>query len=116
MLISVYIIGHRFVSKVCSYIREEKCLIDVVGTYPLLLCWQCRDTACRVRIIVFVSRFYLPLRPLRSLREVCLIAVMIFFARRLRGERRVLFADVFHAGAGGVANFVTTRVRRGESD
>ena len=48
------------------------------------------------------------LRPLRSLREVCLRAVMSFFARRLRRERRVLFADVFHAGAGGVANFVTT--------
>ena len=31
------------------------------------------------------------LRPLRSLREVCLRAVMSFFARRLRRERRVLY-------------------------
>ena len=35
VMISAYIIGHRFVSKVGSYIREEKCWIDVVGTYPL---------------------------------------------------------------------------------
>ena len=57
------------------------------------------------------------LRPLRSLREVCLRAVMSFFARRLRRERRVfLFSLAYYAGAGGVANFVTTRERRGESD
>ena len=31
------------------------------------------------------------LRPLRSLREVCLKAVMSFFARRLRRERRVFY-------------------------
>ena len=37
---------------------------------------------------------------------------MSFFARRLRRERRVLFSLVYYAGAGGVANFVTTRVRR----
>ena len=36
-------------------------------------------------------RFYSPLRPLRSLREVCLRAVMSFFARRLRRERRVFY-------------------------
>ena len=34
------------------------------------------------------------LRPLRSLREVCLRAVMSFFARRLRRERRVFFFSV----------------------
>ena len=32
-----------------------------------------------------------------------------FFARK---ERKVLFPLVFHAGAGGVANFVTTRERK----
>ena len=37
-----------------------------------------KDTARRVRIIDYVSRFYSPLRPLRSLREVCLRAVMSF--------------------------------------
>ena len=31
------------------------------------------------------------LRPLRSLREVCLRAVMSFFARRLRRERGVFY-------------------------
>ena len=55
------------------------------------------------------------LRPLRSLREVCLRAVMSFFARRLRRERRVFLVSLaYNAGAGGVANFVTTdRGRRG---
>ena len=35
-----------------------------------------------------------------------------FFARRVRKVRKVLFPLVFHAGAGGVANFVTTRERK----
>ena len=35
-----------------------------------------------------------------------------FFARRVRKGRKVLFPLVFHAGAGGVANFVTTRERK----
>ena len=35
-----------------------------------------------------------------------------FFARKGRKERKVLFPLVFHAGAGGVANFVTTRERK----
>ena len=34
------------------------------------------------------------------------------FARKERKERRDLFSFVFHAGAGGVVNFVTTRGRR----
>ena len=47
-------------------------------------------------------------RILRSLREIKMIRA-IFFARK---ERKVLFPLVFHAGAGGVANFVTTRERK----
>ena len=35
-----------------------------------------------------------------------------FFAGRVRKGRKVLFPLVFHAGAGGVANFVTTRERK----
>ena len=35
-----------------------------------------------------------------------------FFARRVRKGRKVLFPLVFHAGAGGIANFVTTRERK----
>ena len=35
-----------------------------------------------------------------------------FFARRVRKGRKVLFPLVFHADAGGVANFVTTRERK----
>ena len=51
------------------------------------------------------------LRPLRPLREAIKIRA-IFFARRGRKERRVLFPFVYHACAEGVANFVTTRVRK----
>ena len=36
----------------------------------------------------------------------------LFFSRKDRKERKVLFPLVFHACAGVVANFVTTRVRR----
>ena len=54
--------------------------------------------------------FCFPLRPLRPLREIKIIAYC--FSRRGRKERKVLFSFVFHACAGGVANFVTTRVRR----
>ena len=55
------------------------------------------DTACRVPTFLTCSfpfsvfRFRSSLRPLRSLREVCLRAVMSFFARRLRRERRVFY-------------------------
>ena len=51
------------------------------------------------------------LRPLRPLREAIKIRAF-FFARRGRKERRVLFPFVYHACAEGVANFVTTRVRK----
>ena len=51
------------------------------------------------------------LRILRSLREIKMIRAIIF-ARKERKERKVLFPLVFHAGAGGVANFVTTRERK----
>ena len=37
---------------------------------------------------------------------------MIIFSRKDRKDRKVLFPLVFHACAGVVANFVTTRVRR----
>ena len=37
---------------------------------------------------------------------------MIVFSRKDRRERKDLFSFVFHACAGVVANFVTTRVRR----
>ena len=37
---------------------------------------------------------------------------MIIFSRKERKERRDLLPFVFHACAGVVANFVTTRVRR----
>ena len=60
-------------------------------------------------------RFCSSLRPLRSLREVCLRAVMSFFLHADYAESaEFLFSLVYYAGAGGVANFVTTRVRRGE--
>ena len=36
----------------------------------------------------------------------------VCFSRRVRKERKDLFPFVFHACAGVVANFVTTRVRR----
>ena len=49
------------------------------------------------------------LRFRRILREIKMIRAIFFFARK---ERKVLFPLVFHAGAGGVANFVTTRERR----
>ena len=51
------------------------------------------------------------LRFRRILREIKMIRA-IFFARKERKERKVLFPLVFHAGAGGVANFVTTRERK----
>ena len=55
--------------------------------------------------IVFVIS--LPLRPLSE------IKIRVFlFSRKDRRERKVLFPLVFHACAGVVANFVTTRVRR----
>ena len=38
--------------------------------------------------------------------------IKAIFSRKERKERRVLFPLVFYAGAEGVANFVTTRVRR----
>ena len=53
--------------------------------------------------------FCFPLRPLCPLRENESVFV---FARRERKERRDLLPFVFHACAGVVANFVTTRVRR----
>ena len=36
----------------------------------------------------------------------------LLFSRKDRSERKVLLPFLFHAGAGVVANFVTTRVRR----
>ena len=53
------------------------------------------------------------LRPLRSLREVCLRAVMSFLHADYADSAEFFLA--YYAGAGGVANFVTTRERRGES-
>ena len=47
---------------------------------------------------------------MRPLREIKIIAFC--FSRRVCKERKVLFSFVFHACAGVVANFVTTRVRR----
>ena len=44
--------------------------------------------------------------------EIYSLLTLIFFSRKERKERRDLLPFVFHAGAGVVANFVTTRVRR----
>ena len=76
------------------------------------------DTACPyVRFVFSPFRFYPPLCPLRSLREVCLRAVMSFLhADYAESADFFLFSLAYCAGAGGVANFVTTRERRGESD
>ena len=62
------------------------------------------------------------LRPLRPLREIKIRTIVfqakktsvwwLYVSRKERKERKVLFPFVFHAGAGVVANFVTTRVRR----
>ncbi len=51
------------------------------------------------------------LRPLRPLREIK-IRTIVFHAKNAESAK-FLFTFVFHAGAEGVANFVTTRVRRG---
>ena len=48
------------------------------------------------------------LRPLRSLREIKIIA--FYFSRRVRKERRVLSPFVFHACAGGGV-FLLIRLR-----
>ena len=57
------------------------------------------------------------LRPLRSLREVCLRAVMSFFCTQITPRAPSFLSSLaYYAGAGGVANFVTTRERRSESD
>ena len=44
--------------------------------------------------------------------EIHSLLAMIIFSRKDRKDRRDLLPFVFHAGAGVVANFVTTRVRR----
>ena len=49
------------------------------------------------------------LRPLRPLREIKIIA---FFHAKNAKSAKFLFTFLFNAGAEGVANFVTTRVRR----
>ncbi len=50
------------------------------------------------------------LRPLRPLREIK-IRTIVFHAKNAKSAK-FLFTFVFNAGAEGVANFVTTRVRR----
>ena len=47
-----------------------------------------------------------------NLCEIFSLLAMIIFSRKDRKERRDLLPFVFHAGAGVVASFVTTRVRR----